>query len=111
MDRQCARRRNFLSLGLVILSVFLSARQAFGNTLWTVINTNDSGAGSLREAIASASNGDTIQFDLSYPATITVATPLTFGPSVTITGPGASNLTISGADSVVVIIVNTGGDG
>jgi len=108
MDRQCARRRNYLSLVLVVLSVFLSALPALGNTLWTVTNTSDSGAGSLREAITSASSGDVIQFDLPYPATITVVTPLTFGPSVTITGPGASNLTISGADNTQVFIVNTG---
>ena len=107
MDGQCAPRQTLISLGLVVLSVFLSAWSAFGATI-TVTNTSDSGAGSLREAIASAANGDTINFALTYPATITVATPLTFGPSVTITGPGASNLTISGADSVAVFIVNTG---
>jgi len=106
MDRQCARHRTFLSLGLVVL-VFLSAWPVFGATI-TVTNTSDSGAGSLRDAIASAANGDTINFALSYPATITLSTPLTFGPSVNITGPGASNLTISGGDSVVVFIVNAG---
>jgi len=36
----------------------------------TVINTNDSGPGSLRQAVGSAQNGDTIVFDLELPATI-----------------------------------------
>jgi hypothetical protein len=38
----------------------------------TVTNTNDSGPGSLRDAIANASSGDTINFSLTYPATITL---------------------------------------
>lgn len=101
------RRRPFTFLGFVMLSVFFSAGPVFGATI-TVTNTSDSGAGSLRDAIASASNGDVIQFNLSYPATITVGSPLMFGPSVTITGPGASNLIISGADGVGVFIVNGG---
>jgi hypothetical protein len=92
----------------VLALVFLfSTIPAFG-TIWTVTDTGDSGPGSLRAAIASASDGDAINFDLQYPATITVASPLTFGPSVTIAGPGASNLAIDGGNSVVDLIVNAG---
>ena len=40
----------------------------------TVTNTNDSGAGSLRQALADANDGDTIDFNLTYPATITLTT-------------------------------------
>jgi predicted outer membrane repeat protein len=64
----------------------------------TVTNTNDSGPGSLRQAIADAAPGATIQFDLTYPATIT----LTSGElwiqykDVTIAGPGPDQLAISG---------------
>src|SRR5271167_1574943 len=91
----------------VALLLFLSAVPIFGATI-TVTNTNDSGPGSLRAAIASAANGDAINFNVAYPATIVLSTPLTLGPSVTITGPGASSLAISGADSVAVLIVNAG---
>ena len=66
MDMQCSRRRNFMSLGLVVLSVFVSAWPVLGST-FTVTNTSDSGAGSLRDAVVGASNGDTINFALSYP--------------------------------------------
>jgi len=63
----------------------------------TVTNTNDSGSGSLRSALASAVNGDTIDFDLTYPATIALTTgQLVVGSSVTIRGPGANNLTVDG---------------
>jgi hypothetical protein len=91
----------------VLVLLLLSAPQVSAATI-SVTNAADSGAGSLRAAIASAANGDTINFDLTYPATITLITPLTLGSSVTITGPGASNLSISGALSVGVLIVNTG---
>lgn len=98
--------RNTMSVGLLALSVFVGAGPAFGNTIWTVLNTNDSGPGSLRQAIASASTGDVIEFAVS--GQITVATPLSFGPSVTITGPGATSLSISGGSSVPVFVVNAG---
>ncbi|MBV8730024.1 MAG: hypothetical protein JO336_09465, partial [Acidobacteriia bacterium] len=47
----------------------------------TVTNVSDSGAGSLRAAIADARSGDTINFGLAYPAIIT----LTSGPLIIIT--------------------------
>ncbi len=77
----------------------------------TVTNTNDSGAGSLRNAIASASPGDTINFSLTYPATITLASTLTISTSLTISGPGAANLAISGNNAVEVLVVPEPGTG
>ena len=79
-----------------------------GRTLlstFTVKNDADSGTGSLRAAIAEASSGDTINFAPSAYGTIT----LTSGPLVvpninlTIKGPGASKLTISGNDTYTVL--------
>jgi hypothetical protein len=88
--------------------ILLSAFPVFGATI-TVTNTNDGGPGSLRDAIATAASGDTINFSLSYPATITVSTALTIdsdgAKSLTITGPGASLLTISGGDAVPVFVI------
>jgi hypothetical protein len=97
-----------ISSGLAALLLLLGAFPAFGGTI-TVVNTDDSGPGSLRAAIASAAPGDSINFSLTYPATISLLTTLTLGPNVTIQGPGASNLTISGQDSVVVFLLNAGG--
>ena len=61
----------------------------------TVINTNDSGAGSLRQAIADAASSDTINFNLSNcPCTITLTSgELVIGKNLTIEGPGTSQLT------------------
>src|SRR5215216_754803 len=64
----------------------------------TVTNTNDIGAGSLRQAIADASDGDTIDFDPSPGGhTITLTSgELLVNKSVTINGPGPNNLTVDG---------------
>jgi len=93
--------------GAMAVSILLGASSALAATI-TVVNTQDTGPGSLRAAIGSAASGDTIDFNVPLPATITLTTPLTFGPSVSIVGPGADSLAISGGDSVVVIIVNGG---
>src|SRR5215470_12950001 len=61
----------------------------------TVMNTNDSGAGSLRQALADASDGDTIDFAAAVTGTITLTSDqLVVGKSVTINGPGANVLTV-----------------
>src|SRR5215467_9781234 len=87
--RMIRRRAKSLKIVWAIVLGLIIAAPVFGNTI-TVTSTADNGPGSLRDAIATASNGDTINFSLSYPATITVSTPLTLGPNVTIIGPGAS---------------------
>jgi Chlamydia polymorphic membrane protein (Chlamydia_PMP) repeat len=64
----------------------------------TVMNTNDSGAGSLRQALMDAANADRITFDSSLNGqTITLANEeLLVDKSVTINGPGSDNLTVDG---------------
>jgi len=66
-------------------------------SVWTVINTNDSGAGSLREMISLAASGDTINFHSSlHGSTITLTSgQITFSKSLFIMGPGYNLLTIS----------------
>jgi hypothetical protein len=65
-------------------------------TTITVTNVNDSGPGSLRSAIAAASDGDTIQFDPALKGqTITLTSgELFINNNLTITGPGPSQLTV-----------------
>ena len=73
----------------------------------TVTNTNDSGAGSLRQALADAVDGDTINFDSSLNGqTITLTSgQLIVDKSVAIHGPGAANLAVNGnaADRVFYV--------
>jgi len=67
------------------------------NTI-TVTNNADSGAGSLRQVIASAQSGDTIRFDSSLAnQTINVSNdPLNVDKDLTIDGADAPGLTLSG---------------
>ncbi len=73
----------------------------------TVTSDADSGKGTLRAEIAAASSGDTINFAPSAYGTIT----LTSGPLVvpdinlTIKGPGADRLTISGNGTYAVLVL------
>ena len=71
----------------------------------TVLNINDSGAGSLRADIAAAHSGDTIAFAPSLVGqTITLTSgELLVNKNLTITGPGAGKLTVSGGGSSRVL--------
>ena len=69
----------------------LTALSAKATTI-TVINSNDSGPGSLRQALVDANDGDTINFDASLHFVAVVTTELVVDKSVTISGPGAANL-------------------
>jgi len=71
----------------------------------TVTNTDDGGAGSLRQAIAGAHNGDTIRFEVT--GTITLSTgELLVDKSVNISGPGSDNLTVAGGFGRVFHVSN-----
>ncbi len=82
-----------LAMLLVAMALAVSARAA---TL-TVTNTNDAGSGSLRQAIADAAPGDTIHFSATGTITLTSG-ELLIGKHLTIAGPGARTLTVSGND-------------
>jgi hypothetical protein len=64
-------------------------------TTITVTNTNDSGPGSLRQAIlVDASPGDTINFAPSVTTVNLTSGELVIDRNLTITGPGANRLTV-----------------
>jgi len=71
----------------------------------TVTNTNDSGAGSLRQALAVAHDGDSITFAVSGTITLTSGA-LVVAKSVTISGPGADQLSIVGIPFQTVFAVS-----
>jgi hypothetical protein len=74
-----------------------------------VINNNDSGAGSLRQAIADAIPGEEITFAGTVTGTITLTTgELYISKNLTITGPGADILTISGNHASCVFNISSG---
>ncbi|MBX7105660.1 MAG: right-handed parallel beta-helix repeat-containing protein [Gemmataceae bacterium] len=74
-----------------------------------VTNSNDSGPGSLRQAVLDTNANpaaDSITFNLPGAATITLASPLAITDGVKVIGPGASMLTVSGNNLVRVFDVN-----
>jgi hypothetical protein len=63
----------------------------------TVLNLNDSGAGSLRQAILDAPAGGTVDFQSGLTGTIVLTSgELAIGKDLTIDGPGAGVITVSG---------------
>lgn len=86
---------------ILFLFLFLCAALSANAATITVINTNDSGAGSLRQAVIDANTGDDIDFDLpACPCVIqhTAAMAIT-AKAITINGPGATQLTLDGNGS------------
>lgn len=95
----------------VVVGLALASTSLLAQTVtWTVTSTADSGSGTLRGAIANAASGDTITFDLPNPSTITLTSgPLQIATNLTILGPGAAQLAVSGNNSsqVLSIAANT----
>lgn len=72
----------------------------------TVNNTNDSGPGSLRQALSDVSSSGEILFSLSNPDTIQLDSQLVIDRNVTISGPESGDLSIFGTDSTQVFWIN-----
>lgn len=89
------------ALCMLLCALVLPAQAA----IFTVTNTDDSGAGSLRQAMLDAEatpDADEIVFDAAANGVITLAAPLPdlqgSGGNLTITGNGPANTIIDGAD-------------
>jgi hypothetical protein len=65
-------------------------------TIIVVTNTNDSGPGSLRNALAIANDGDTIDATGVSGTILLTSGELQITHSITINGPGAGNLAVNG---------------
>jgi hypothetical protein len=79
-------------VGIGLIEIF---RVNQANTL-TVTSTADSGAGSLRQALADANSGDTIQFApaLNGQTIALTSNELVIDKNITISGPGSGQLTV-----------------
>ena len=93
------------SMGLI----FLASAPAAGSTV-NVTNCNDSGTGSLRQTVASATSGETIGFALSPSCNVITLTSgvIAIATSLTISGPGANTLAVSGNNASTVILIDSG---
>src|SRR6476661_10468257 len=85
-------------IGMLLLCVFVTAAHA---ATITVTNTNDTGPGSLRQALTIANDGDTITFGVAGTITLTSG-GLPINKNITISGPGADQLSIDGNQIILV---------
>ena len=95
----------FVLLAFVAGLLAVSPAQPARALTLTVTNTNDSGAGSLRHAIDNAVDGDVIDAT-GISGTIVLSSELVINDDITINGPGADTLTVSGNNSVRVFYIN-----
>ena len=87
--------------------ILLSVASAHADTL-TVTSTGDSGPGSLRDQIAAAASGDTIDITATGTITLTAGKIVITGRDLIISGPGADSLTITtNATTRALEIVNS----
>ena len=91
--------RSLVAIITLLLAAIANVQSAHAATI-TVNSTADpteSGKTTLRDALAAASDGDTIDFSVTTPATIALTSgELVVGKSVTISGPGADQLSVNG---------------
>ncbi len=84
------RTRKFL-----LLFIFLLAGNAVA-TNFTVTNSADTGAGTLRNMVAATVDGDTVSFDAGVTYITLTSGRINVNDSIHIIGPGPENLTIDG---------------
>jgi|GEM_PF-1278056 len=83
-----------------LMAILLLCFSATAGDAVTVTNNSDSGAGSLRQAIADVDTGGTISFDNALSGdVITLSSEITINKSLTIQGLGADKLSVSGNNS------------
>ena len=114
------RKAMCLIICLVVMLIALAFGSTHGLRLFgaftsvsassTVVTTNaDSGAGSLRQTVIDAPDGGTITFSPGVTGTITLTSgEIAIVKNLTIQGPGASVLTISGNNNSRVFEIGIG---
>jgi hypothetical protein len=75
----------------------------------TVINTSDSGPGSLRQAVIDIQSGGTIIFNPSTNGTITLNSEIAINKSITINGNGSTFTTVSGNNMTRIFAITNAG--
>jgi hypothetical protein len=77
----------------IFFALLCASAVAVQATVITVTNTNDSGPGSLRQALADANNHDTISFAVTGTIGL-ISGELLVDKNITISGPGAASLAV-----------------
>lgn len=106
------RRRGGQGAAALAAALALLPASAAAAPVETVTNTNDSGPGSLRQAIGDVDAGGTIEFALPAGAGEILLTTgeLVVDKALAIEGPGPQELAVSGGDSSRVFKIGAAGD-
>ncbi len=117
-SRSRSRSTRCLMLGKTFIAMLLSGVTFATADNFTVTNFNDSGTGSLRQAIVSANADPTGQHTISFDGSLGGGTilldsmlpmiQLSPGGNLTITGTGTANLAISGQNQHRILFVDSG---
>lgn len=101
-----------IALAILLVNLFLPTHTARAATTWEVRSTGDGAAipancpGAncrLRDAVSAAAPGDTIQFHLPIPSTITLTNGvISLGQDLTLSGLGSTKLTIDGNNASTI---------
>jgi hypothetical protein len=103
------RRRVALGGGVALAATLVSGTAAQARDPIVVTNTDDTGTGSLRDAVTQANGAlglDSITFASGVTGTITLGQEIPITDQVIINGPGQRNLTISGNDHSRIFDIN-----
>jgi predicted outer membrane repeat protein len=102
------RNRRFRLAAIVLPFLFLAMSNTARAAMLFVTNTNDSGTGSLRNQIAAAASGDTIEFNVT--GTISLLSGLVISENLTIIGPTAApGITLNGGGLGNMVVIATFG--
>lgn len=106
------RIATLLIFSLLFVATSFVNKYAVAQPTHVVTNTADAGAGSLRQMIMDASPGDAITFDpqLTFQTITLNSGSLVIDKNLTIRGPGADSLAISGGQLFSVVEVLSGVD-
>ena len=109
--RERRRRRRKVAAGAGLgIGAALGASATAQAADYTVTNLNDSGPGSLRQALLDANanpGADRVLFQSTLTGQLTVSSELPITDAVQVLGPGAKSLTISGNDSSRIFNIHT----
>jgi hypothetical protein len=111
-DRRRARRLKGSAAATLAAGAALAAAPTAEAATFNVTNLADSGAGSLRSAIAQANGAggaDTITFQSGLSGTINVGSDMAITEELAIDGPGSGAITLDGGDATQ-ILDSTGAD-
>ena len=101
----------WMGMSVFVGAVLMGTARRASAAQFTVTNKSDSGAGSLRDAVAqanAAAGPDTIVFATSVAGTIPLTSEIPITDSVTITGPGAANLSLDGGGASRIFNISNG---